>query len=88
VGAQPGRQVAVELDHRQVPQTLDQGLSQCGQAGPDFHHGLPRPGINGADDGIDDAAVGQEMLAEALARNVFHQAAARPPQAGRAPLGG
>ena len=69
---QAARQIAVELDHGQVPQALDQRLRERGQAGTDLDHHLPGGGCNFAHDGVDDGAVGQEVLAEALAGNVLH----------------
>jgi len=57
VQAQTHRQVAVEFDHGEVAQSLDQWLGERGQAGPDLDHGLSGLGIDLVDDGIDDAAV-------------------------------
>ncbi len=68
----PG-QVAVQLDHSQVPQSLNQRLRQGRQPGPDLHHSLARPRRNRLDDAFDDALVSQEMLAEAFARDVLHK---------------
>ena len=70
VAAQFSRQVAVDFNHLQVPQALHQRLGQRGPAGANFHHGLPGLGGNGADDVVDDRAVGQKMLAKALAWRV------------------
>ena len=71
VGAQLGGQIAVQLDDRQPPQPLDQRLCEGGQARADFHHGLAWPGIYGANNLINDAAVGQKMLTKALAGDVL-----------------
>ena len=71
VAAQALRQVTVELDHRQAPEALHQRLGQCRQAGADFNHGLTGLRVDGIDNGLDDAAIGQKMLAETLARNVL-----------------
>ena len=65
-------QVAVQFDDGKAPQALYQGLRQGGQAGPDLNHGLARQRRNGLHDAVNDALVGQEMLPEALAGNVFH----------------
>ena len=70
MGAQPHREVAVELDHGQLAQAFDQRLGQRGEAGADLDHELARLGRDLVDDGFDDGLVGQEMLAEALARLV------------------
>mgnify|MGYP006207227741 CR=1 FL=1 len=70
---QAQRQVAVQFDDGEAPQALHQGLGQSSQAGPDFNHGLARQGGDGRDDAVDDAVVGQEMLPEALAGDVFQR---------------
>jgi len=70
--AQAQRQVAVQFDDREAPQAFHQGLRQRGQTGPDLDHGLAGQRRNGLHDAVDDALVGQEMLSEALAGNVFH----------------
>ena len=75
--AQAAGQVTVELDYRQPPQPLDQRLRQRGQAGADFDHGLARTGIDGIDNGIDDAVVTQKMLTKPLASNVLHWGGSR-----------
>ncbi len=69
---QPLDQVPVQFDHRESAQPLDQGLGQGCQSGPDLDHGLARTRIDGPHDGFDHRLVVQEMLAEALARNVLH----------------
>lgn len=75
--AQALRQVAVQLDHGEPPQPLDQRLRQRRQPRPDFNHGLARLRRNGAHDPIDDGRIGQEMLAEALFWNVLHWGGSR-----------
>ena len=57
VFTQANGQVAIELDHRQMAQALDQGLCQSGQAGSNFNHGLSRLRCDGIDNGFNDAAV-------------------------------
>ena len=74
VQAQAQGQITVEFDHRQAAQALDQRLGERGQAGADLDHGLARLGRDGVHDGVDDAVVGQEVLAKAFAGNVFHAA--------------
>ena len=66
------RKVAIELDHHQPTQTLDQGLSQRSQTRADLDHRLTRTGVDGTHDLMNDRVIDQEMLAEALARNVLH----------------
>ena len=48
------------------------------QAGANLDQRLARVGRDGADDVVDDRDIGQEMLAEALARNVLHGARPAP----------
>ena len=57
---------------------FDQGLGDGGQAGSDLHHGVTGLWCDGGDDGLDDGGVGQEMLTEALARNVLHRPGTAP----------
>ncbi|MNR05500.1 hypothetical protein D3C85_1215340 [compost metagenome] len=71
VQTQAKRQVAVQLDHRDAAQALDQGLRQSHQAGTDFHHGIAGFGVDRVDNCIDDAAIGQKVLTEAFTGNVF-----------------
>ena len=78
LAAKARSQIAVQLDDGQPPQALKQRLGERGQAGADFHHGLPRAGGNGADDGVNHGFVAQKMLAEAFAGNVFHGVAPLP----------
>jgi hypothetical protein len=68
--AQARRQVAIELHHREPPEAFHQRLGEGRQARTDFHHGLAGPRADLAHDRGDDALVGQEVLAEALARDV------------------
>ncbi len=68
--SQAARQIAVQFDHRQMAQTLHQGLSQRAKAGSDFHHPLSGARCDRLHDGVDDRRVGQEMLAESLARHM------------------
>ena len=67
------RQIPVEFDHAHLPHTLQQGLRQGSQAGADFHQGLAWSRVDGTHNAVNDGQVRQEVLAEALARNVFHQ---------------
>ena len=70
VAAQLTGQVAVDFDHLQMSQALDQGLGQSGPAGANLDHGLPCLRCNGTDDVFNDRAIGQKVLAKALARRV------------------
>lgn len=55
-----------------MAQTLHQWLCQGAQTGAYFNHGLSGPRSNRSKNGIDDAHIGQEMLAKTLSRNMFH----------------
>jgi hypothetical protein len=46
-------------------------LRQRSQTGADFHHGLSWLGVNRVNDGFNDDLIGQEMLTESLAGDVF-----------------
>jgi hypothetical protein len=74
VAAQPGGEIAIELDHGQVPAALQQWLRHRAEARPDLDQRLPRPRIDRRDDRLDDRAVGQEVLPETLAGDVAHAA--------------
>ena len=71
--AQARGQVAVQLNHGELAQTLDQRLGQGHQAGANLDHGLARLGVNGFNNVVDDGAIGQKILAKALAGNMFHE---------------
>ena len=75
--AQAQRQVAVQLNDGQTAQALDQRLRERGQAGADFHHRIAWLRRNRLHDGVNDGAIGQKMLAKALARQVLHCGASR-----------
>ena len=70
---------ATRVDVVALAEALDQRLRQRGQAGADFDHALAAGRGDGMHDRIDDAAIGQKVLAEAFARLVLHmhQALAR-----------
>ena len=70
VATQFSRQIAVDFNHLKVPEPLHQRLGQRGPAGANFHHGLPGLGGNGADDVVNDRAIGQKVLAKTLAWRV------------------
>jgi hypothetical protein len=55
-----------------MTQALDQGLGERCQTGADLDHGLTGDRGNGIHDGIDDAAIRQEVLAKAFAGDVLH----------------
>ena len=66
-------QVAVEFNHMQLLQRLQQQARHGSQAGTDLDHRIIRLRVDGADDVVKYALVGQEVLAETLAWNVFHE---------------
>ena len=73
MGAQAARQVAVQLDDGERAQALYQGLRECRQTRADFDHVLARHRGNGVNNGVNDAAIRQKVLAKTLAGNVLHQ---------------
>ncbi len=68
------RQIAVQLNHGQVAQALDQGLGQGGQTRTDFHHDLLRLGRYCSNNFINHTSIGQEMLPKPFASAVLHGA--------------
>ncbi len=70
VRLQPRDDVAVEFNRVQVRQAVEQGSGQRAEAGADFDHGFARLRMHGVDDGVDDAVVDEEVLAEAFAGGV------------------
>ena len=60
-------QVAIELNHVQLGDATDQPARQRTAAGSDLDHDVVGLQIEGMQDALDDAALAQEMLAEALA---------------------
>ena len=75
--AQTLGQITVQLNHRQMTQTLHQRLGQCCQTRTNLHHALTRAWINRTDNGINDAAVDQEVLAKTFTGNVLHWGGSR-----------
>ncbi|MPM31743.1 hypothetical protein SDC9_78300 [bioreactor metagenome] len=69
--AQALRQVAVQFDHGEMAQTLDQRLRKRGQPRTDLDHRFTRHGGDAMHDGVDDVRVAQEVLPETLARNML-----------------
>ena len=72
--AQPRRQVAVQLDDGERTTALQQRLRQSAQARPDLHQRLSGPGCDRPHDAVDDCNIDEEVLAEALARDMGAQA--------------
>jgi hypothetical protein len=54
-----------------VAQALYQRLCHGGQARANFHDGLAGLGVYGGNDGLNDAAVGQKVLAKTFTCDVF-----------------
>ncbi len=67
---QAGDQVAVDFDDVQMIEARQQRLGNCPEAGADFDDRVAALRIDGGDDGIDDAAVNQEILPESFAGDV------------------
>ena len=76
--AQAGDQVAVDLDHVEMPEPLGQRRGQGAQSRPDLDQPVAGPGGDGGDDPVDDGLRDQEVLAEALPRYMTGHARARP----------
>ena len=66
--------IAIELDHAEGLDTFEQRQRHRAQARADFDQRIALARIDGVNDGFDDVDVGQEMLAEALARQMFGHA--------------
>ena len=59
--------VAVEFDGVQVRQAFEQRLGECAEAGADLDDDIGWLRMDGVDDGMDDAVIDEEVLAEAFA---------------------
>jgi hypothetical protein len=57
----------------QQPEPLDQGLRERCQAWTDLNHGVAGSWINGTNNAVNNARVGQKMLTKSFASNVFHE---------------
>ena len=68
--AQPRREVAVDLDGRDVSGALDEAAGQRREAGPDLDQVVAGLRIDRVDDARDVVRVGEKILAEPLARLV------------------
>ena len=75
--AQPRREIAVELDHRQRRHALEQREGQRAPARPDLDQRLAGARIDAVDDPMDHRPVDEEMLAEPLLGAMQGSAAAR-----------
>ena len=74
---QARRQVAIELDDGQPAAARHERIGHGAESRPDLHQRIAGPRVDHADDAVDDGAVGEEMLAEALARDVFQAGGSR-----------
>src|SRR6185437_12991344 len=68
--AQPRREIAIDLDCRNLPRALDQRIRQRAQSRADLDEIVAGRGIDRGDDARRVMAIGEEMLTEALARRV------------------
>jgi len=68
--AQLSDEIAVEFYNVQVRDALEQGDGQRALPGSDFDHPVTRLRRDGSDNTLDDGLVGQEVLAETLARSM------------------
>src|SRR5690606_30141629 len=71
LGIEDGDQVEVELDHVQACAAVEQAFGQCALAGADLQQTFTLPGVDGAENAMDDAGIVQKILAEAFARAVL-----------------
>jgi len=67
-GTQARDQIAVKLNHVQGCAAFQQRPGQCAVAGADLDQNFARLRVEGVEDALHDAAVVQEVLAEALFR--------------------
>jgi hypothetical protein len=67
-------QVAVEFDHMQLVEVIEQQARHRAKTGADFDHGIGACRYDGLDNVLQDLLVGQKILAEAFAGYVFHPA--------------
>jgi len=65
--AKPGGQIAIEFNHAEGLDALQQRQGHGAQARADLDQGLAWARVYGIDDGFDDVHISQEMLTEALA---------------------
>ena len=65
-------QIAIQLDHCQLTQTLDQGLRQSRQTRANFDHRVTGLWCYLFDDGFNDPHISQKMLPKPFTGNVFH----------------
>ena len=74
----PGRQVPVQLDHRQGATGPEDRVRQGALPGADLAQAVGRPGIDRVNDAVDHRRVDQEVLTESLACDMCHQHASTP----------
>jgi stress-induced morphogen len=65
-------QIAIEFDHMHLTNLIQQQARHRGEAGADLHHGVVALRIDGANDVVQHKVIGQEVLAEAFAGDMFH----------------
>ncbi len=68
--AQARREIAIDLDRRDVSGALDEAAGQRGEARADLDDVVAGPRIDRVDDARDVVRIGEEVLAESLARLV------------------
>ena len=74
---EPRDQVAVDLDRLEALDAIEQHGGQRAETGADLDETLARLRRDRIDDRGQDRRVGQEVLAEALARRVLHRSSSR-----------
>jgi hypothetical protein len=68
IGTQARDQITVQLNHMQGGAAIEQRPGERARAGTDLDQGFARLRVEGVEDALHDAAVVQEVLAEALFR--------------------
>jgi len=76
--AQSSHDIAVDFDHVQTGDVVEQRRSECAWTRADLDDAVLAPGINGGDDLPDDAAILQKVLAEPLSGGIRCLQGARP----------
>ena len=71
-GSQVRSKIAIKLDDSHCAGAFQQRLGECHQPWANLHNGLTGTWIDGMHDMTDDGIIGQKVLTEALAGDMFH----------------
>ena len=75
--AQASNQIAVDLDRIEVADPIEQFDRECAKPGTDLDETIIIARVDRVADATEDRSVGQEMLAESLARRMLHWSSRR-----------